>query len=413
MNLKQISICFLGFASGLPYMLVFVTLGTWLAVINLDLATIGFFAWIVLTYSLKFFWSPLVDNFSVPILNRYGARKSWIILMQILIIIFLLLISITDPLTNLSLFALFAFFVAFFGSIQDIAIDAFRIELAEIDEQGNLAASYQFGYRIAILVATSGALILASRTNWPFVYQLMSLFMILGIIGLSLTPENKNTSLKKLDLLDFKASILIPLNDFFNRFGLYASVLLLSIIGTYRLTDIMTGQIINPFYIQMGYTLDEIGFVVKTVALAASIFGFFIGGKLLKSVGVNKSLIFGAFLVMITNLFFAYIAITEKSLISLSLVVALDSMAAGIVGTVNITFLTSLVSKQYTAVQYALFTSFMMLPGKILAGFSGLIIIKLGLIFGDSYGWMSFFILTSLLTIPSILLISLYRKKYE
>ena len=277
MNLKQISICFLGFASGLPYMLVFVTLGTWLAVINLDLATIGFFAWIVLTYSLKFFWSPLVDNFSVPILNRYGARKSWIILMQILIIIFLLLISITDPLTNLSLFALFAFFVAFFGSIQDIAIDAFRIELAEIDEQGNLAASYQFGYRIAILVATSGALILASRTNWPFVYQLMSLFMILGIIGLSLTPENKNTSLKKLDLLDFKASILIPLNDFFNRFGLYASVLLLSIIGTYRLTDIMTGQIINPFYIQMGYTLDEIGFVVKTVALAASIFGFFIG----------------------------------------------------------------------------------------------------------------------------------------
>jgi PAT family beta-lactamase induction signal transducer AmpG len=175
----------------------------------------------------------------------------------------------------------------------------------------------------------------------------------------------------------------------------------------------MTGQIINPFYIQMGYTLDEIGFVVKTVALAASIFGFFIGGKLIKSVGVNKSLIFGAFLVMITNLFFAYIAITEKSLISLSLVVALDSMAAGIVGTVNITFLTSLVSKQYTAVQYALFTSFMMLPGKILAGFSGLIIIKLGLIFGDSYGWMSFFILTSLLTIPSILLISLYRKKYE
>ena len=391
-------------------MLVFVTLGTWLAVIDIDLATIGFFAWIVLTYSLKFLWSPLVDNFSIPFLNIFGKRKSWIILTQVLIIIFLFLISITDPLTNLSLFAKLAFFVAFFGSIQDIAIDAFRIEMSEIKEQGNLAASYQLGYRIAILLATSGALILASKTDWSFVYQLMSLFMLVGFVGLYLTPENKNTSLRQLSLSD---SIFVPLKDFFNRFGLYAALLLLSIISTYRLTDIMTGQIINPFYIQMGYTLEEIGFVVKTIALGASILGFFVGGKLIKSTGVNNSLIIGALLVMITNLFFAYIAISEKSLASLSLVVALDSMAAGIVGTVNITFLTSLVSKQYTAVQYALFTSFMMLPGKILAGFSGLIIIKLGLLFGDDYGWMSFFIITSALTIPSIFLIKFYKKLYE
>ena len=410
MNLKKISIFLLGFTSGLPYMLVFVTLGTWLAVIDIDLATIGFFAWIVLTYSLKFLWSPLVDNFSIPFFNKFGKRKSWIILMQILIIIFLFLISITDPLTNLSLFAKLAFFVAFFGSIQDIAIDAFRIEMSEIKEQGNLAASYQLGYRIAILLATSGALILASKTDWSFVYQLMSLFMLVGFVGLYLTPENKNTSLRQLSLSD---SIFVPLKDFFNRFGLYAALLLLSIISTYRLTDIMTGQIINPFYIQMGYTLEEIGFVVKTIALGASILGFFVGGKLIKSTGVNNSLIIGALLVMITNLFFAYIAISEKSLASLSLVVALDSMAAGIVGTVNITFLTSLVSKQYTAVQYALFTSFMMLPGKILAGFSGLIIIKLGLLFGDDYGWMSFFIITSALTIPSIFLIKFYKKLYE
>ena len=410
MNLKKISIFLLGFTSGLPYMLVFVTLGTWLAVIDIDLATIGFFAWIVLTYSLKFLWSPLVDNFSIPFLNIFGKRKSWIILMQVLIIIFLFLISITDPLTNLSLFAKLAFFVAFFGSIQDIAIDAFRIEMSEIKEQGNLAASYQLGYRIAILLATSGALILASKTDWSFVYQLMSLFMLVGFVGLYLTPENKNTSLRQLSLSD---SIFVPLKDFFNRFGLYAALLLLSIISTYRLTDIMTGQIINPFYIQMGYTLEEIGFVVKTIALGASILGFFVGGKLIKSTGVNNSLIIGALLVMITNLFFAYIAISEKSLASLSLVVALDSMAAGIVGTVNITFLTSLVSKQYTAVQYALFTSFMVLPGKILAGFSGLIIIKLGLLFGDDYGWMSFFIITSALTIPSIFLIKFYKKLYE
>ena len=409
MNSKLLSICLLGFTSGLPYMLVFVTLGTWLAVINIDIATIGFFAWLVLTYSLKFLWAPLVDNFSIPILRRYGNRKSWIALMQILIIILLFLLSITDPLNNLGLFACCAFFIAFFGSIQDIAIDAFRIELAEIEEQGNLAASYQFGYRMAILVASSGALILASRTSWTFVYQLMSIFMVLGFVGLSLVSENMNTSLKKLTLSD---SLWKPLKDFGSRFGLYASALLLGIISTYRLTDIMTGQIINPFYIEMGFSLDEIGFVVKTVALAASIFGFFIGGKLIKLLGVNKSLIIGGFLVMITNLFFAYIAISDKSLSLLSTVVALDSLAAGIVGTVNITFLTSLVSKEYTAVQYALFTSFMMLPGKILAGFSGVLIANLGLIYGDNYGWMTFFIITSSLTIPSILLIFFYKNKY-
>jgi len=410
MNTKLLSICLLGFTSGLPYMLVFVTLGTWLAVLNIDIATIGFFAWIVLTYSLKFLWAPLVDNFSIPILRRYGSRKSWIALMQILIIVFLFILSKTDPLTNIGLFAFFAFLIAFFGSIQDIAIDAFRIELAEIEEQGNLAASYQFGYRMAILVASSGALILASRTSWTFVYQLMSLFMFLGLLGLSFVSENINTSLIKLTLHD---SFWRPLRDFGTRFGLYASALLLGIISTYRLTDIMTGQIINPFYIEMGFSLNEIGFVVKTVALAASIFGFFIGGKLIKLLGVNKSLILGAFLVMVTNLFFAYIAISDKSLSLLSIVVALDSMAAGIVGTVNITFLTSLVSREYTAVQYALFTSFMMLPGKILAGFSGVLITNLGLIFGDYYGWMTFFIITSCLTLPSILLIFFYKSKYD
>lgn len=407
---KMLVISSFGFASGLPYILIFSTLSAWLRDVGINLSIIGFFSWIVLTYSLKFLWAPAIDRFSIPILNKFGKRKSWIIFSQLIIIFSLLILSTINPTEKILAFVVIAFFVAFFGSIQDIAIDAFRIEMSEIKEQGNLAASYQLGYRIAILLATSGALILASKTDWSFVYQLMSLFMLVGFVGLYLTPENKNTSLRQLSLSD---SIFVPLKDFFNRFGLYAALLLLSIISTYRLTDIMTGQIINPFYIQMGYTLEEIGFVVKTIALGASILGFFVGGKLIKSTGVNNSLIIGALLVMITNLFFAYIAISEKSLASLSLVVALDSMAAGIVGTVNITFLTSLVSKQYTAVQYALFTSFMMLPGKILAGFSGLIIIKLGLLFGDDYGWMSFFIITSALTIPSIFLIKFYKKLYE
>ena len=160
--LKNFTIGSLGFSSGLPYILIFSTLGVWLADIGIDLSLIGFFAWIVLTYSLKFLWAPLVDNFSVPFLNRLGYRKSWILLSQISIAICLLLLSIVNPLDSLQVFALIAFLVAFSGSIQDIAIDAFRIELADLNQQGNLAASYQFGYRMAILISSSFALIFAS-----------------------------------------------------------------------------------------------------------------------------------------------------------------------------------------------------------------------------------------------------------
>ena len=168
-------------------MLIFSTLATWLAVIEVDIQTIGFFAWIALTYSLKFLWAPLVDNFSIPLLGYFGKRKGWILLMQLLIMIFLLLLSVTDPKVDLRLFAIFAFFIAFFGSIQDIAIDAFRIESTSIENQGNLAASYQFGYRIAILISTTGALLIASRLGWNLAYQFMAILMIFGIFGLALT----------------------------------------------------------------------------------------------------------------------------------------------------------------------------------------------------------------------------------
>ena len=409
MNFKIVSICLLGFASGLPYMLVYATLGTWLATTDLDITTVGFFAWATFIYGVKFLWSPIIDQYSVPILKNIGNRKSWIILMQVLIILFLLLLSFTNPSENLRLFALFAFMIALFGSIQDIAIDAFRIELADIKDQGNLAASYQLGWRIAILVATTGALILANKTSWSLVYQTMSVLMLVGVLGLFLTPENKNASLRKLTFLN---SIWEPFKDIFKRFGLYLSLLLLGIISTYRLTDIITGFITNPFYIEMGYSLNEIALVVKTVALFATIFGLFLGGKLIKSVGIKNSLIIGAILVMMTNLFFAYIPMSERSLILLSIVVGLDSMAAGIVGTVNIAFLTSLVSKKYTAVQYALFTSIMAFIGKTLSGFSGLVVDNLALTYGYDYSWTLFFMGTSFLTIPSIMLIILYKKQY-
>ena len=406
--LKNFTIGSLGFSSGLPYILIFSTLGVWLADIGIDLSLIGFFAWIVLTYSLKFLWAPLVDNFSVPFLNRLGYRKSWILLSQISIAICLLLLSIVNPLDSLQVFALVAFLIAFSGSIQDVAIDAFRIELADLQQQGNLAASYQFGYRMAILISSSFALIFASDYGWTLTYQVMSLLMLIGVIGVLICPEEVNVNLKRLTLQN---SIVEPLKDFVSRFGLYFASFLLMIVATYRLTDIVMGPMASPFYIEKGYSLKEIGYIVKVVAVIASIVGFFLGGLLVQRLGVKVTLIIGAFLVLITNLSFSSVAVLEKDLYLLGWVVGADSLAAGVVGTANITFLTSLVSKKYTAVQYALLTSFMMLPGKLFSGFSGMLANFFKSEFGADNGWMAFFIFTSFLTLPSLLLLFYYIKR--
>ena len=392
-----------GFASGLPYVLIFVTLTAWLRDIGVDLSLIGFISWIMLAYSLKFLWAPFVDRSPTKLFKKFGHRRSWIITMQLQIIISLIVLSFINPLTNLLVFALFALNIAFAGSIQDIAIDAYRIESAKLEDQGNLAAGYQFGYRIAILVGSSFALIYAENFSWSLTYQLMALLMALNIlITVYISSEKSNPDLA---ILNYKQSLLEPTKDFLERFGLKIASILILIIATYRLTDIVMGPMANPFYIDMGYSLSEIGYVVKIVALVATIIGVFIGGIFVKRLGLYKSLLIGAFLVMFTNLSFSYASINEKNLVLLASIVASDSLAAGIVGTVNITFLTSLVSSKYTGFQYALLTSLMAFLGKLFGGFSGVFVEGFQNLYGFSYGWMSFYIFTSCLAIPSMLMI--------
>ena len=405
-----------GFASGLPFILILSTSSAWLRDVDIAKTYIGFFSWVTIWYALKFLWAPLVDRFSIPYFVRFGHRKSWILLMQLIIFFNLLFISNIDPKTNLFLFCVTALFVAWAGSILDIAIDAFRIEYAEIKDQGSLAAAYQLGYRIAIIIAGSLALIFADNYGWSLTFKFMAGFMLLGLLGIFFSKEEENLNLGKLNL---RNAVIEPLKDFFSRFGFFMATMLLLIIATYRLTDLMMGPMANVFYIDMGFTLTEIGGVVKVVALFAAILGVYIGSVLIKRLGLYRSLLAGASLVMITNILFGYVAVTEKSIISLSVIVAMDSLAAGVVGTVNIAFLTSLVSKKYTGFQYALLTGFMAGPGFALKGLSGLWIDYLQNIYGFNNGWLGFYITTSLLTIPSILfliynrdfLISFYKKQ--
>ena len=409
MSRKLIGIILLGFASGLPYMLVFSTLTAWLRDVGISLTEIGFFAWLVLTYSLKFLWAPFVDRYSIPGFKVFGKRRGWILFSQSLIFLSLFGMSLIDPLNNIQLLALLAFFVAFFGSIQDVAVDALRIEIGEAKEQGNLAASYQLGYRVAILIATSAALIFADIYSWSYVYQSMSLFILVGSAGALICHEPNN---HEIAILRFDKALIEAFKEFFHRFGLWSAAILLLIISTYRLTDIVMGPMAMPFYLDLGFSKTEIGALVKTIALFGSVIGFFIGGLLIKRVSLFSALLIGGFCVLITNLFFAYVASTQANISLLSLIVGFDSFAAGLVGTINIAFLTSLVSKKFTAVQYAMLTSFMMLPGKFLSGFSGVLADYYVTASSLESGWSYFFYTTSAMSIPALLLILIYKKKY-
>ena len=274
--LKIVSFTGYGFASGLPYVLIFITLTAWLRDVDVDLSLIGFISWIMLTYSLKFLWAPLVDRSPTKLFKSFGHRRSWIIAMQFQIILSLIVLSFVNPETDLIFFAVFAFIIALAGSIQDIAIDAYRIESAKLEDQGNLAAGYQFGYRLAILVGSSFALIFAENYSWSSTYQLMAIILSINIfLSIYISVEKPNSELVK---LNYQKSLIEPVIDFFNRFGLKIASMLLLIIATYRLTDIVMGPMANPFYIDMGYSLSEIGYVVKVVALIATIIGIFIGG---------------------------------------------------------------------------------------------------------------------------------------
>ena len=409
MNKKLLGILLLGFASGLPYMLVFSTLSAWLRDVGISLTEIGFFAWLVLTYSLKFLWAPFVDRYSVIGFGFFGKRRGWILFSQFMIFCSLLGMSFIDPLQNIKALALIAFFAAFFGSIQDVAIDALRIEIGDAKDQGNLAASYQLGYRIAILVATSMALIFADLMDWAYVYQLMGFLMFVGAAGALICNEPVNNDIA---LLRFDEALVESIKDFFSRFGLWASALLLLIISTYRLTDIVMGPMAMPFYLDLGFSKTEIGALVKTIALFGSIFGFFVGGLLIKKLSLFNALLIGGISVLLTNLFFAFVASSNANLSLLSLIVGLDSFAAGLVGTVNIAFLTSLVSKKYTAVQYALLTSFMMLPGKFFSGFSGVLADYYVSITNLQMGWTYFFYTTTAMSIPALALIVIYQRNH-
>ena len=420
LNPKVISMLFLGFAAGLPFLLVFSTLSAWLTDAGTSRTVIGFFSWVGITYSIKVFWAPVIDRVPLPLLtNLLGKRRSWMLIAQLGIAIGLIGMAATDPGTQITQLALFALLVAFSSATQDVAIDAYRIEVVKAEVQGAMAATYVLGYRLALLVAGAGAFYLAEFNSWSEAYYTMALLMSVGIITVLLVqePERKITantlqreervvnflennahlpdSLRKTGAW-FIGAVICPFTDFFQRNGSLA-IIILVFISLFRISDITMGVMANPFYLDLGFSKTEIANVSKVFGFFVSILGALLGGVLVVRYGIMRPLLLGAVLVALTNVLFAFMALLPPNLTLLAIVISADNLSGGIASGVFIAYLSSLTNTAYTATQYALFSSLMTLFPKFLGGFSGVIV--------DGYGYFNFFIYASVLGLPAILLV--------
>jgi PAT family beta-lactamase induction signal transducer AmpG len=421
---RVIAMLFLGFSAGLPFMLVFSTLSAWLREVGVERATIGMLSWVGIIYSIKFFWAPVVDRLPLPLLGRWlGRRRSWMLLAQAGIALGLFNIAHLDPVGHLGTLAALALLVAFSSATQDIAIDAWRIEAVPQPMQGVMAAAYQLGYRIAIMVGSAGALWIAADHGWMTAYTAMAAMVGVGVVTTLLIPEPEPRVAREslaqeervIAWLERKAhwpesmqqlgswfvgAVVCPFVDFFTRYGTRLALLMLAFIASYRLTDFTMGVMANPFYLDVGYTLKEIAAVAKGYGVVMSILGTLLGGVAVARLGTVKSLVLGSLLVIGSNLLFMTLAFQDHpSLAGLAVVVSADNLAMGVAGTALIAYLSSLTSASYTATQYALFSSTYALPGKLLMGTSGFVV--------DAIGYPWFFVYTSTLGLPALVLLFL------
>ncbi|ARO86581.1 AmpG family muropeptide MFS transporter [Nitrosospira lacus] len=419
----------LGFSAGLPLLLVLGTLSFWLREAGIERSTIGHLSWIGLAYGFKWLWSPLVDRLSLPLLTRLlGRRRAWLLLSQIVIAIALAGMASTDPIENLTYMVFFALAVAFASATQDIALDAYRIEAVAPRLQGAMAATYQAGYRVAMIMASAGVLWIAAAVDpseaaydyapWRTAYLAMAACMAVGIITTLIIREpevpvthliaeneghareviahwNLNARLAQM-LAWLYGAMIAPFRDFIVRHGRQALVIL-ALIALYRISDVVMGVMSNPFYVDMGYTKDEVAMISKVYGVIMTITGAVLGGVLTAKIGVMRTLFLGAVLSAATNLLFVWLSGRGHDLTGLIFTISADNLSAGIASSAFIAYLSGLTNSAYSATQYALFSSVMLLLPKFIAGFSG--------VFVDAYGYASFFTGTALLGLPVLVLV--------
>ncbi|PJK11786.1 MFS transporter [Lysobacteraceae bacterium NML120232] len=388
---------FFGFASGLPFLLVAGTLAYWLKENNLKLDDITLIASAGLAYTLKFLWAPLVDQWRLPLLGRLGLRRGWMLLSQIIIIAGLIGMALLTP-DNLAPFIRITVLVAFAGATLDIAVDAYRVEIAPQEAQGALVATYSLGYRIALILTGAIALVLADYMAWSQVYMVMAVAMLIPLLALLLAAEPAILRTRHETWGQrIKQGLVEPFTDFFQRFGSALAIILLLFILLAKISDqSLGGSIMAPFYLDQGYSKTQIAAITKVYGIWVGMAGVFLGGIAVARWGVRWPLLAGVALGAISNLLYVWLVGANGDLQKLTIVISGENLAQGFQGTTLVAFLSSLINQRFTATQYALFSSLTMLPGKLLTAASGAIVLKIGY---GSYFWM-----TALISLPAILL---------
>ncbi len=393
-------------------LLVLGTLSFRLREAGIDRSTIGFLSWVGLAYGFKWVWSPLVDRLPLPLLTHWlGRRRSWLLLAQSTVIAGLVGMAWLDPQVALEPVVWCALVVAFGSATQDIALDAFRIESADTQHQAALAATYQTGYRLAMIWAGAGVLWVAARASgadettyqhaaWQTAYLVMAASMSIGVLTVLFSPEPALRELAPARNAAewLRGALIEPFAEFIRRYR-WQAALILGLIAVYRISDVVMGIMANPFYVDMGFTKDEVAAVTKVYGVVMTLVGAFIGGVLSARWGVMRILMLGAILSAASNLLFAWLSGVGHDVTALIWVVSADNLASGIASAAFIAYLSSLTNISYSATQYALLSSMMLLLPKFIAGFSG--------DFVNAFGYAHFFQVTAWLGVPVLLLVAL------
>ncbi len=385
-----------GFSAGLPLLLVFSTQSAWLREIGVDRAEIGMMSWVAFAYAFKFLWAPIVDGYDVPLVSRWlGRRRGWMMLAQICVAIGLAGIAFGDPKRSLEWTIYSALFTAFASATQDIVIDGWRIDAAPADMQGMMGATYQLGYRLAILTAGAGALYIADFVNWMAAYLAMASLMAVGVAACLLSPriDKQAEAVAKQGGwgVALGGSFFEPLADMFQRYG-WKLVLILALVSLYRLPDFVSGVMANPLYIDLGFSKSDIATVSKIYGVWIGMAGIFAGGYCVSRLGMMPTLFLGGVAASSSHLMMAMLAASGARLELLIAAISIENFAGGFAGTALIAYMSSLTSPLFAATQYALMSSLYALPGKALGGFSG--------IFVNNIGYPAFFVGTSLIGVP-------------
>lgn len=398
--------------------MVYATLSAWLEEAGIPRSTISTLAWISFAYAFKFVWSPIVDGVRLPFLTSWlGRRRAWLVLAQVALAACLVLMSRLDPAQELTVFVMVTLAVAMLSATQDIVIDAYRIESDSDEMQGVLAGAYQYGYRLALICSSAGALYLAQWGGWDVAYACMAVLMSVGLVAVLMSPEPKRNTTPPPSGIGrwLEQSVIAPFEDFLKRYGVLA-LLILAYVVSFRISDYVLGVLANPFYLDLGFEKSDVATVAKVYGVIVSLVGIAGGSFAVLRFGVYSSLIIASVLIASTNLAFVFLAFAGPEIWALTVTISADNFAMGFAGTVFIAYLSSLTNLQFTATQYALLSSLSAFGGKLIAGFSGRVqewsgwagIIEPWMTNAardaDWAGWVGFFVFAACTGVPSIVL---------